>query len=165
MINETGGDFDINNNGACSLDTKRDNAEFSRRILAPIPSTSNDSEEVDHTVPNNLLLQVEEEVEVLKKALNRMSMRLGDEIVTDDSGSSLDIEDEVYENPVNTRHYEIDDQFAPKYYFITNVSFEMCTTSTSLVFDSRAYLLCLLYVIHCRVKETDCTSMKLSNSS
>lgn len=46
-------------------------------------------------------------------------MRLGDEIV---SSSDESVESDVEnQNPVNTRHYQIDNQFAPKYFFITNV--------------------------------------------
>lgn len=62
-----------------------------------------------------------EEYISLRKSVNKMNLRIGDEII-DDSESSLDEEQEERENFVNTRHYEIDGQFAPRYYFITNVS-------------------------------------------
>lgn len=62
-----------------------------------------------------------EEYNSLRKSVKKMNTRIGDEII-DDSESSLDEDYEEPENVVNTRHYEVDGQFAPKYYFITNVS-------------------------------------------
>lgn len=66
-------------------------------------------------------IKLEKRNECLTKALNKMNERLGDETI-DDSDDSLDDDYEQCENVVNTRHHEIDGQFLPKHYFITNVS-------------------------------------------
>lgn len=60
---------------------------------------------------------------LLRDVVKKLSSRIGDEIISEDSDSTLDSNSEAsFENPINTRHYQIDSLFADKYYFITNVS-------------------------------------------
>lgn len=70
----------------------------------------------------NLLAEIKIENEELRTAIQKLNLRLGDEIVSDDSITSLVSDCEMPENGVNTREFAIDHQFADKYYFITNVS-------------------------------------------
>lgn len=53
--------------------------------------------------------------------VQKLNMRLGDEFVAERSESSLDEDYEPYENPVNTREYQIDNQLVPKFFYITDV--------------------------------------------
>lgn len=74
-------------------------------------------------------IKLEEKIEVLRNALHKVNVRLGDEEVTDsddDDGSILSDENDDEQNPViNTRHFERDHLFAEKYYFKTNVCFSL----------------------------------------
>lgn len=74
------------------------------------------------SVPKQLFVEVKKENESLKKALQYANIRLGDQTVQNSSTSSIEDEVNNEENPVNTRHYQIDSLFAPKYFYITNVS-------------------------------------------
>lgn len=74
------------------------------------------------SVPKELFVEVKKENESLKKALQVANMRLGDQTVPNSSTSSIEDEVNDEDNPVNTRHYQIDSLFAPNYYYITNVS-------------------------------------------
>lgn len=75
-------------------------------------------------VSKYMFMKVEEENKILRITLNKLNSRIGDEVVSE-SDSTLNDDDcgnkVRKENVVNTRHYQIDSQFADKYYFITNV--------------------------------------------
>lgn len=71
---------------------------------------------------DNEIMRLKSEKEALRKALYKNFVYLGDQIVDSDSENESSCDDqEEFVSPVNTRHYQIDDQFAPNYYFITNV--------------------------------------------
>lgn len=76
-----------------------------------------------NTVESNMQVKLEKEIVMLRESLKTLNARVGDEIIDDSSDSSLEDENEESKNSVNTRHYQIDEQFAPKYYFITNVGY------------------------------------------
>lgn len=81
-----------------------------------VPGSSMDCNNTDA-----LLSRVKAENERLSMALKKVNMCLGDQIISDDSDSTSDSDNDRYGNPVNTRCYQIDELFAPKYYYITNV--------------------------------------------
>lgn len=74
--------------------------------------------------------QIKKENENLRSSIKKLNLRLGDETLTDDENndsSCISSNDETETETgeieyVNTRNYQIDNQFAEKYYFITNVS-------------------------------------------
>lgn len=67
------------------------------------------------------VIKLEKENAELRVALKKLNLRVGDDIIDDSDPSTGDDHEEI-EHPVNTRHYQIDEQLAPKYYFITNVN-------------------------------------------
>lgn len=65
------------------------------------------------------VIKLEKENEDLRKTVRALNQRIGDDILTEDS------DDSIGEDPPeskNTRHYQLDSQFARSYYFITDVS-------------------------------------------
>lgn len=110
-----------------------DGASQAIESMSTIPDESNHTQD-EHNMSQNqsisqdsqasvsmqMYIQVKEENEKLKNALKVCNLRLGDQTIANSSTSS--VEDEVDDgNPVNTRNYQIDSLFAPKYYYITNV--------------------------------------------
>lgn len=70
------------------------------------------------------LIKKENEIQTLRETLEKLNLYLGDELVVGSSGES-DVEDNISAPSVlNTRHYQLDSLFAPKYYFIMNVSLQ-----------------------------------------
>lgn len=96
-----------------------------------VSQTQNESDAIQicdgatpNSVPMEMFVKVKLENEASKTALKKVNMCLGDQTVPNDSTSSIEDDEYNYneDNPVNTRHYQIDSLFAPKYYYITNVS-------------------------------------------
>lgn len=110
-IIETGSSNGASSNGPNA--SRIDKPESS--VIEPsCASKEQDIKPVDVLTQQNILLR-----DVVKK----LSTRIGDEIISEDSDSTLDSDcGASFENPINTRHYQIDSLFADKYYFKTNVS-------------------------------------------
>lgn len=73
---------------------------------------------------NDKIVKLEGEVNRLRGTIQRINLRLGDEIISDGEHDEAEIvsEIEISRPRVNTEHYDLDSRFASKYYFITNVS-------------------------------------------
>lgn len=81
----------------------------------------------DPTQSSDLLVRIKKENEGLRASIKKLNFRLGDETVSDDdegeSAISSNNEDEpMRRNSINTINYQIDRQFVPDFFFITNVS-------------------------------------------
>lgn len=75
----------------------------------------------DEVSKNMHKIKLEKENKILRKSLYYLNERLGDQYIND-SESSLDEEFQEFDNPVNTRHMQIDAQFAPRHFYKTDVS-------------------------------------------
>lgn len=68
------------------------------------------------------MIKLEKELDSLRTANSKLNKRIGDEIIADDSDGSIPSDDDDFPTTVNTQHYQVDQQFSGKYYFLTNVS-------------------------------------------
>lgn len=68
------------------------------------------------------LIKKEKENEMLIDSLKKANRRLGVEYISDTDESDTTLDSDSNSDPVvNTRHYQLDAEFAKIYYFITNV--------------------------------------------
>lgn len=74
-------------------------------------------------VGESVLKIKKERIDVLENAIRALSDRIGTEIIddSDEDHGANSIKVTRYENNVNTLHYQLDDEFGEKFYFITNV--------------------------------------------
>ena len=66
-------------------------------------------------------LQLKEENDRLKKTIKQLNERLGDEIIEDSEESTSSVDGTEYKTLVNTRHYQRDELFASRCFYITDV--------------------------------------------
>lgn len=66
------------------------------------------------------IVKLENDVKLLKDSNNKLTLRVGDELLADSSDSSDD--NSVCGNEPNTRYMQEDNQFNKRYFYITNVS-------------------------------------------
>lgn len=69
-------------------------------------------------------MKLEIEVDALRLALSRVNARIPTEIISDTSGETEIFEGEADNMVINTSYYQIDNMFASKYYFISNVCYQ-----------------------------------------
>lgn len=71
----------------------------------------------------NRVIKLEKQLETVKEANSRLSKRIGDEIIDDSDDSILSDGADDYSTNINTRYYQLDEQFSGGFYYLTNVSF------------------------------------------
>lgn len=73
------------------------------------------------------MIKIEEENGLLAQSLTNLNQRLGVEIVADTDSSAGVVEDSDSDSntrvAINTRHFQLDPEFAKNYFFITDVMF------------------------------------------
>lgn len=81
-----------------------------------------DQSDTEINTLRQVVVELEKEIDVLRRTNNRLNERVGDEDISGDDkrGSGEDLHG--FEAGVNTKYYQRDYQFAAKYYYITNVS-------------------------------------------
>lgn len=99
---------------------------FSKQAIGSTPIEQTDNQAASCSSQCNELVEkvvkLEKEKGVLIKSLTNVNSRLGVEIISDSESSveSLHDSEDAIELP-NTRNFQIDPEFANRYFFITNV--------------------------------------------
>lgn len=86
------------------------------------------------------IIKKEVENDALAVSLKKVNQRLGIEIITDSEESDTTSDSDLSSssnstNIVNTRHYQLDAEFAKKYFFITDVSFNSFEENETILND------------------------------
>lgn len=76
--------------------------------------------------PAELIVKLEKEMQIKNQTIKILNNRIGDDILDSDD-SLLSDDDHQFETKVNTREYQIDQQFGKIFYYLTNV----CTIQIS----------------------------------